>query len=88
MGTQPAGDADNSNLVSSTDFIIVKNSFGMSVGQPNYDPRADFDNSDIVTSVDFSLLKVNFGQAGCSPVFTEGAHTKPPGVALCGYSTN
>jgi hypothetical protein len=82
MGTQPAGDADNSNLVSSTDFVALKNSFGKSAGQPGYDARADFDNNDLVTSVDFNLLKTNFGQSGCAAILnpsgSDGSSAPPP----------
>jgi len=68
MGTQPAGDADNSNLVSSVDFSIMRASFGKSFGQPGYDARADLDNTDAVSSADFTLLRGSFGLGGCAAI--------------------
>src|SRR5262249_14905909 len=68
MGQQPAGDADNSNLVSSADFAIMRATFGKSFGQPGYDARADFDNSDAVSSADFTLLRSSFGFGGCAAI--------------------
>jgi hypothetical protein len=61
MGLMNTGDANNDNLVSSQDFVILKNAFGTS-----NDLRADFNNDGVVTSLDFTLMKSNFGQAGCT----------------------
>lgn len=67
MGLMRAGDANNDNLVSSVDFTILKNTFGLSTGQPGYDDRADF-NGDLVVNVsDFNLLRANFGSGGAAP---------------------
>jgi hypothetical protein len=63
MGTMKGGDANNSNLVDSSDFTILKNDFGHSGTD-----RADFNNSNVVDSSDFTILKNNFGQAGCSRI--------------------
>jgi hypothetical protein len=65
---QKAGDADNNNVVNSTDFTILKNTFGKSLGDPGYDPRADFSNDNVVNSTDFSILKGNFGLGGAPPI--------------------
>jgi hypothetical protein len=64
MGLQMAGDSNNDNLVTSQDFIILKNTFGKSSGQVGYDNRADFTGDQIIGSTDFVLLKNNFGQGG------------------------
>jgi len=64
MGTLRAGDCDNTNVVNSGDFSILKNTFGKSSGQLGYDGRADFNRDNTVSSVDFGLLKGNFGAGG------------------------
>ena len=64
MGTQRAGDANNTNLVDAQDFAILKAAFGKQEGQFGYDERADFNNNGAVNSSDLTLLKSNFGQAG------------------------
>lgn len=51
-------------MVNSSDFNIVKNSFGKGVGQVGYEGRADFNRDARVNSIDFNILKTNFGQAG------------------------
>jgi hypothetical protein len=68
MGTMRAADANNDNLVNGIDFIILRASFGRSVGEPNYDERADFNGDDIVNLPDFNLLKLNFGLGGGPPI--------------------
>jgi Dockerin type I domain/Proprotein convertase P-domain len=68
MGLQRAGDCNNDNVVNATDFVILKNSFGQTVGEPNYDNRADFNGNSVVNAVDYSLLKGNFGMSGAPPV--------------------
>ncbi|MFL5731952.1 MAG: proprotein convertase P-domain-containing protein [Chloroflexia bacterium] len=67
MGLQRAGDCNNDNVDNATDFVMLKNTFGQSVGQSQYDNRADFTGDTVVNSVDFSLLKANFGQSGAPP---------------------
>ena len=61
---QKAGDADDDNAVTAPDFVIVKNTYGLTEGQPGYDRRADFDNSNVASAPDFILLKANFGVTG------------------------
>src|SRR5207253_2074777 len=39
MGTQKAGDCDNSNIVNGTDFTILHNSLGKCLGTIGYDNR-------------------------------------------------
>src|SRR4051794_30079865 len=68
MGTQPAGDADNSNLVDATDFVIMRSTYGKTPGNPGYDDRADFNGDQVVNAQDFTLLKSNYGFAGAPPV--------------------
>jgi hypothetical protein len=68
MGLQRAGDCDNNNLVSSSDFIILKSAFGKAAGDPGYDNRADITGDRTVGSVDFTQLKGNFGLGGPPPI--------------------
>ncbi len=67
-GQMKAGDANNDNRVTATDFTIVKGSFGKSAGQQGYDDRADFSGDSIVNATDFNLVKNNFGQGGGAPI--------------------
>jgi hypothetical protein len=39
MGLMKAGDSNNTNVVNTTDFNIVKATFGRAFGQPGYDAR-------------------------------------------------
>ena len=72
MGTQTVGDANNDNCVGASDFNIVKNTFGKSLGDPGYDARADFTGDDTVSVPDFNLLKGNFGLCGAPPISPGG----------------
>jgi hypothetical protein len=71
-GLMRAGDCTDDNIVSAPDFVVLKTSFGLSSGNPNYDGRADFDNDNLISVVDFSLLKGNFGQGGAPPIRSSG----------------
>jgi tartrate-resistant acid phosphatase type 5 len=64
MGSMRAGDADNSNVVNSIDFAILRSTFGLALGQQGYDDRADFTTDHVVNSMDFNAFRANFGQAG------------------------
>ena len=63
-----AGDADNDNYISASDFNILRASFGKGLGDPGYDPRADFDNDNTVGASDFNLLKSNYGNGGAPQI--------------------
>jgi hypothetical protein len=67
MGMLRVGDANDDNLVASQDFGILRLSFGLSLGDPNYDARADFSGDSLVSAADFVLLASSFGTAGASP---------------------
>ncbi len=64
MGAQRGGDANNDNLVSSTDFNTLRGTFGKTNGDPGYDAHADFDNNNSVGSTDFNIQRPNFGILG------------------------
>lgn len=68
MGLLREGDANNDNCVNVTDFNIIKNTFGKSVGDPGYDARADFNGDTTINVTDFSLLRNDFGQCGAAPI--------------------
>jgi len=68
MGLQRAGDCDNSDVVNSPDFVVLKNTFGHAAGEASYDNRADITGDTVVNAVDFSYLKGNFGQSGAPPI--------------------
>ena len=59
-----AGDANNDNLISLTDFSILSDSYNLQSGDINFDPRADFNGDGIIQLTDFSLLSTNFNTAG------------------------
>jgi hypothetical protein len=63
MGVQPAGDANDNNIVNAVDFSLLRAAFGTT-----NDPRTDFNNDGITNSVDFNLLRGNFGIAGDPPI--------------------
>ncbi len=68
LGLQLAGDASNDNCVTVTDFNILRNTFGRSLGDPGYDPRADFTGDNTIAVGDFNLLKLNMGTCGAMPI--------------------
>ena len=61
MGTMRTGDANDDNVVSISDFNIMRGSFGKTLGDPGYDPRADFNNDNVITAQDVNLHKLNQG---------------------------
>ena len=73
MDTMQAGDCNNDNVVSSQDFIILKNAYGKQVGDPGYDDRANFNGDTVVSSQDFNAMRINFGQGGPPPLLPAGA---------------
>src|SRR5205823_15070810 len=67
MGLMKAGDANNDNVINSSDFSILRGTFGRTLGDPGYDGRADFNGDNVVNSSDFNQLRSNFGQGGAPP---------------------
>lgn len=68
MGLMKVGDSNNDNRVNISDFIIMKVSFGRTIGDPDYDDRADFTGDQAINVADFNLLKVTFGEGGAPPI--------------------
>ncbi len=76
LGAQTVGDVNADNCVGASDFNIMRNTFGRSVGDPGYDARADFTGDNTVNVPDFNLLKINYGLCGAPPI-RPGARQKP-----------
>ncbi len=68
MGLMRTGDTNNDNIVNTSDFSILKITFGKTIGDPGYDARADFNGDNAVNTTDFNLLKNNFGLEGAPPI--------------------
>jgi hypothetical protein len=64
VGPLRAGDVNNDNTVSLTDFSLLAASFNRAAGAAGYDARADLNGDGSVTLLDFSLLASNFNQVG------------------------
>jgi hypothetical protein len=64
FGTLRAGDVNNDNVVTLSDFSLLAASFNRTVGQSGYDARADLNDDSAVALTDFSLLASNFNQVG------------------------
>ena len=64
FGTLLAGDVNNSNAVTLSDYAILRLTFGKCLGDDGYDARADLNGSGCVTLGDYALLRTNFGQVG------------------------
>ena len=64
FGVLPEGDADDDNLVLSSDFFILRDTYNKAEGDAGYDDRADFNEDNIVTSPDFFLLRNHYNVSG------------------------
>lgn len=69
-GTLRAGDSNNDNFVTITDFSILATTFNLAAGESGYDDRADFNDDNLITTTDFSLLASNFNTAGDEPLLS------------------
>lgn len=76
------GDADDSDCVNSTDFSILRTTYGKRAGDPDYDGRADFNGDSIVSAADFSLLRSNYGR--CGPVLVSAEADATTGTLVVG----
>lgn len=68
MGQMRAGDANNDDVVNTSDFGILRGTLGKGCADPGFDARADFNGDCIVNVTDFNLLRGTFGQGGAPPV--------------------
>jgi hypothetical protein len=67
LGTMPAGDVNNDNIVDIIDFTLLRATFGRTCADSGYDGRADFTGDCLVDISDFTLLRANFGLGGAPP---------------------
>ena len=67
FGELLAGDANDDNLVSLGDFLILVGSYNLQTGDTDYDDRADFNGDEQVTLADFLILVNNYNVAGENP---------------------
>jgi hypothetical protein len=59
-----AGDADQDNEVTISDYIALSSAFGREVGMVGWDVRADFDFDGIISIIDYLMLSQNYGVGG------------------------
>lgn len=60
-GAQCKGDFSGDGTVNATDFMALKNSYGKSYPDGDYNPCADSDRNGTVNATDFMALKNNYG---------------------------
>src|SRR5439155_9828316 len=72
MGLMRTGDANGDNVVTVSDFNIMRGTFGRTCGDVGYDSRADFTGDCVVNIADFNLLRRNFGTSGATPLSPRG----------------
>lgn len=58
------GDANNDNVISTDDYLILNSSFDTAEGDAGYDARADFDDNDTIGTDDYLFLNSNFDLSG------------------------
>ena len=65
------GDVNGDNQVSSTDFLLLRNAYGSSVGSPTWNANADLNCDGQVSATDYLILRSNYGKIGdpLPPVF-------------------
>ena len=58
------GDINGDNVVDSADVQNLRNGFGQSAGETDFNDTADFNQDNIIDVADFSRLSRNFGARG------------------------
>lgn len=58
------GDCNGDNYIGTDDYIILNDSFDLSVGDPDFDARADLDYDEYVGTDDYLILSQNFDRTG------------------------
>ena len=56
------GDVDDDGDVDPDDFSLFSGCYGVSIGNPSYNPRADFNEDGCINPEDFSILSGNYGK--------------------------
>lgn len=62
--TLRGGDLNGDNLVSFTDFVVLRKAYGSNAGKANWNPNADLNSDGQVTMADLSILQSNYGKQG------------------------
>jgi len=73
---QPVGDGTCDGSINFADLIQLKQAFGTSKGQANYNCCADYDQNETINFGDLILLKQHFGTSGYTP--STGIQDCPP----------
>jgi len=58
------GDCDGSNVITTDDYLILSNSFDLTLEDTGFDVRADLDDNDAITTDDYLILSGNFDTEG------------------------
>lgn len=58
------GDADDDEVVSVFDYLILSDAFDTASGDPGWDARADFDGDGVISVFDYLILSENFDKSG------------------------
>jgi hypothetical protein len=72
FGVLREGDANNDNLVISSDFFLLRSTYNLAEGDTGYDDRADFNEDQMVISTDFFMLRNHYNEAGDDCVIKSG----------------
>ncbi len=56
------GDGDGNGSVNLFDFAMFRATFGLSVGDPGYEPGLDANEDDVINLFDFAAFRSNFGR--------------------------
>ena len=59
------GDANGDGVVNVVDKVIVRNNFGKTSDDPNWDYSADVNSDDVVNVIDKVIVRNQFGDTGC-----------------------
>lgn len=67
FGPQIPGDVNDDNQVTGEDYVLLKNSYDLSVEDPGFNEMADFNCDNFISGEDYVFLKVNFNKIGEQP---------------------
>ncbi len=67
FGAQIPGDVNGDNQISGEDYVLLKNSYALMVGDNGYNGSADFNCDNLISGEDYVLLKVNYNKVGEAP---------------------
>ena len=67
FGQQVPGDVNDDNQVTGEDYVLLKNSYDLSVEDPGFNEMADFNCDNFISGEDYVFLKVNYNKIGEQP---------------------